>query len=527
MVETPTRRMDGHDVASERTPWTLGTAWANRTPNATAIVSAANLGEPACVTSHSWEELMTVADELRERLAACGVRDQRTVVMALPNAPLTIALWLAIMANGAIVQAVDADAGPLVLERALRATDPAALIVERNAASAAAGALAAAESNAVLVPLPSGALQQDLGAIPSLERRASAPTVTDGALVASLLPTSGTSGAPKLVELTAHSMVLGAERLARNAGFLQSDRHYLCAPFAHTNAQLYLALPPFVTGGSMAIVPRFSASRYFEIAATTGATVSSMVAPPMRLALHRAVESGRPVDAGPLRLIQYGMTMSAADWAEWDRRVPQIEMRQIYGQTESVTGVLGGSPWEVDDRTTIGRPYLGVEAVKLVSDDGSQVADGEPGELWVAGVPGVSLMRGYHQEPGKTAETIVDGQWLRTGDVMVRSPNGRFEFRGRQMHIIRRGGENLSTYALENDLKSCPYVSDVAVTSIPDAKLDALVVAHVIPSAGYSDDAFIRWCREQLGKRGTPDSVRVHREFPRTVSGRVITRELQ
>jgi crotonobetaine/carnitine-CoA ligase len=120
----------------------------------------------------------------------------------------------------------------------------------------------------------------------------------------------------------------------------------------------------------------------------------------------------------------------------------------------------------------------------------------------------------------------VDGTWLRTGDVMVHHPGGRFEFRGRRMHIIRRGGENLSTYALELDLQSCPLVSDVAVTAQEDATLDALVVAHVIPAPGFDEAAFRAWCRESLGKRSEPDLVKVHTDFPRTGSGRVIAREL-
>jgi crotonobetaine/carnitine-CoA ligase len=276
----------------------------------------------------------------------------------------------------------------------------------------------------------------------------------------------------------------------------------------------------------VAIVPRFSAGAWFDAARWTGSTVSSMVAPPMRMALQRATERGGSVDPGGLRLVQYGMSMSAADWQRWDRLVPHIAMRQIYGQTESVSGILGGSPWDVDDRATIGRPFLGVEAVKLIGEDGAPVSDGSPGELWVKGVPGRSLMSGYFENPEATQQTLVDGTWLRTGDVMVRHPGGRFEFRGRQMHIIRRGGENLSTYALELDLQSCPLVSDVAVTAQEDATLDALVVAHVIPGPGYEEAAFRAWCRESLGKRSEPDVVKVHRDFPRTGSGRVITRQL-
>jgi crotonobetaine/carnitine-CoA ligase len=285
-------------------------------------------------------------------------------------------------------------------------------------------------------------------------------------------------------------------------------------------------MPPLVMGGSIAIVPRFSAGRYFDTARIAGATVSSMVAPPMRMALHRARESGRRIDPGGLRLIQYGMTMSAADWNVWDDMVPSIEMRQVYGQTESVSAVLGGAPWESDDRRTIGRPLLGVDAVKLVDDAGQAVADGTPGELWVKGERGRTLMRGYWRNDEATAAAIDGEGWLRTGDLMTRDGDGRYAFVGRRMHIVRRAGENISTYELEFMMQSCPLIADVAIRAESDPMLGARLVVHVIPTAAFSEQAFVSWCREAIGKRGVPDAIKLHRDFPRTASGRVILREL-
>lgn len=504
------------DTASGRTLWSLAEHWASARPQETFLAYAAPDGATATLT---WQRFVDECAVLRERLAAIGVGDQRTVVMALPNSPTAVQLWLATIANGAVIQAIDADSGTLVFERSLRATDPVAVLAAPENADAAAAALTTTGCSAQLLVIADGTIS-------GLRTARIAPGDSAPESLAGMLPTSGTSGAPKLVELTNQSYVMAGERLARNSGFLTSDRHFLCTPFFHTNGQLYLAVPPFITGGSLALVPRFSASGYFRSARELGATVSSMVAPPLRMALRRAVDSGVAVDPGDLRLIQYGMTMSTADWLDWDRLLPQISMRQIYGQTESVTGVLGGSPWETDDRVTIGRPFVGVPAVRLVGDGGTDVADGEPGELWVEGSPGSTLMRGYHGAPEATAKTIVDGRWLRTGDIMVRRPGGRFEFRGRQLHIIRRGGENLSTYALEIDLQACPLIADVAVTAREDDVLDATVVAHVIPGKGYSEQAFLGWCHSNLGKRGVPDHVREHADFPRTPSGRVIAREL-
>lgn len=418
---------------------------------------------------------------------------------------------------------MDPDAGALAVGRALAATEPDLAVTTCGSAALYRDAIAR-------LAVPTRLVVVDDTTLSTLQMRELAdPATPDEATadqVASLLPTSGTSGAPKLVELTHHNLVAAAERLARNSGYADTDRHYLCSPLFHTNGQAYLCAPPFVTGGSIALVPRFSAGRWFDDARDLGVTVASMVAPPLRMALHRALERGGRVDPGPLRTVHYGMTLSAADWKEWDRLVPQVHMRQIYGQTESVSAVLGGAPWEADDRATIGRPFLGVEQVRLAGPDGEPVPDGEPGELWVQGRPGRTLMRGYHAAPEATAATLLDGGWLRTGDQMVRHPGGRFEFRGRAMHIIRRGGENLSTYVLETDLASCPLVSDVAVAARADDTLDAVVVAHVIPGPGYTERAFLHWCADHLGKRGTPDVVKEHQEFPRTGSGRVILRDL-
>lgn len=525
-MSSPAPARTTHDAASGRTLWSMATDWATRRSDEDVLVSLPRSGSPEGIESLTWQDFVSGVWNLRGQLAAAGVSDQRAVVLALPNSPLAIGIWLAVQSNGGVIVVVDPDGGTLAFERAIATTGPVAVVAHQGNVRAIGEAIARSRVETRLIVLPATGADAVRRGLEGLHPAGGEPPAATSEMVAGMLPTSGTSGAPKWVQLTHRNYVMAAERLSRNSGFLTSDRHYLCSPFFHTNGQLYLCAPPFATGGSVAVVPRFSATSYFDAARWSGATVSSMVAPPMRMALHKAVERGGAIDPGGLRLIQYGMNLSESDWAAWDSRLPQISMRQIYGQTESVTGVLGGAPWEVDDRATIGRPFVGVEAVRLVDDAGTDAKDGEPGELWVKGTPGSSLMLGYSKAPEATAETIVDGTWLRTGDVMVRDPNGRFEFRGRRMHIIRRGGENLSTYTLELDLQSCPLVSDVAVTAKEDGTLDALVVAHVIPGPDYEEGAFRAWCRTNLGKRGVPDEIRLHEDFPRTGSGRVIVRDL-
>lgn len=522
------RSQDVSDVMGNRTLWDLLQRCATLHPHSDAVRYLQDQERPEDMSVISWEQLAAQVLEMRCRLAHIGVSEQRTVVLALPASPLTIVLWLAIAANGAIVQAVDPDAGVLPLSVAIRATRPLIIFAHPGNAEALASALDKAAGSATMIVVRDLSLLTPMAHIDGLSAAGTQdPPTASADSVAGLLQTSGTSGAPKLVELTHANYVASGERLARNSGHLTSDCFYLCSPFSHTNAQLYGCMPALVTGGTVAVVERFSARLYFDTARRMGATVSSMVASPMRMALHKALERGVPVDTGSLRLIQYGMSMSDADWSAWDRLFPRIEMRQVYGQTESVSAVLGGAPWEIDDRRTIGRPFLGVDAVRLVGENGQAVAPGEPGELWVRGEPGRTLMRGYYQNQAATDETLDPDGWLHTGDYMTQDADGRFAFVGRRMHIIRRGGENLSIYELELMMQGCPITEEVAITAETDPLLDARLVAHVIPVDGFTEQGFVQWCRDAIGRRGVPDSIRVHQSFPRTVSGRVITRELK
>lgn len=515
------------DVAGERTLWDLLAHWAGARPLDECLVYLPDQERPEDLRTFTWEFLATAVWEMRCRLAELGVKDQRPVVLALPNAPLGIVWWLAIASNGAIAQIVDPDIGFLPLCEAIRATDPVLVVACSDNEAIIRRAAKEAGCEASVIVSDDLALERPLGTIPGLGAKALAPPANVTAdMIAGLLPTSGTSGSPKLVELTHQNYVTAGERLARNSGHTQRDRFYLCSPFFHVNAQMYICMPAFVMGASIAVVSRFSARRYFETADVTGATVSSMVAPPMRMALHKSIESGVRPGEGSLRLIQYGMSLSDADWQEWDRLFPQIEMRQVYGQTESVSAALGGAPWEVDDRKTIGRPFLGVDDVRLVGEDGGPVDLGTPGELWIRGIPGRTLMRGYYRNPEASARTIDADGWLKTGDWMTLDASGRYAFVGRKMHIFRRAGENISVYELELMMQSCPLVEDVAIRAESDSMLGARLVVHVIPAKGFDEKLFANWCREFIGKRGVPDAIKVHSEFPRTGSGRVIVREL-
>lgn len=514
------------DVTGNDTPWTLLSSWANKRGDGPLTVYTEPPYVDGSSTTIGWTRAVETTYELRQRLFAVGVAEQQVVLVAMPNSPAALLMLIAIGANGAIAHTVDPDLGILSLASAIAATQPVAVVAVAANAHGVSRAIASSVRNPALFVVEDPSMQGGPASVSGLPSARSSPYDVGPDEIAALLPTSGTSGPSKLVELTHRNYATAGHRLVRNSAHRVDDRFYACSPFFHTNAQMYCYMPALILGASVSIVPGFSASRYFDVARFTGVTVSSMVASPLRMALHRAVESGSPVDPGALRLIQYGQQLSTADWELWDRHLPQVEMRQVYGQTETVSIVLAGAPWEDDDRRTIGRPALGIDSVKLVDDADNSVDTGVPGELLVRGAPGRTLMKGYWRNPAATAATLDSDGWLRTGDIMQREPGGRFVFVGRRMHIIRRAGENVSSYELELLMQNCPLVHDAAVRAEADETLDARIVAHVVPAEGFTESAFASWCRESIGRRGVPDAIRTHASFPRTPSGRVIAREL-
>jgi crotonobetaine/carnitine-CoA ligase len=514
----------GVDLSGTRTIGDLLDMWSTVHPHKEFLVYAED-PDPSALVTVTWGRAAEAVAQLRTDLARAGCAPGDVVLMALPNAPLAVLLWLAITSSGSVAQVVDHASGALPLRAAVSATSPSVVVAAPDNAGITRRAVAESPHRpAVLVAadltgLGSTLLEGSPAGRPAAGGRAEAD------MVAGLLPTSGTSGPSKLVELTHRNFVVAGERFARNSGYTADDRTYLCSPFFHTNAQAYITMPALTMGASIAIVPRFSARGYFISAGFLGATVSNMVAPPLRMALHH-LPQGTKV-AHRLRLIQYGMSLSEADWAVWDELLPSVVTRQVYGQTESVSAVIGGAPWEPDDRRSLGRPLLGVDAVRLVDDNGADVQPGHQGELLVRGTRGSTLMLGYYKDPDATAAAISADGWLRTGDVMVQGTDGRFSFVGRRMHVVRRGGENVSTYELEVMLQSCPLIADVAVTAEPHELLGSAIVAHVIPGPAYTGEAFRRWCSDQVGSRVRIDDLVEHSTFPRTASGRVIARELR
>lgn len=189
-----------------------------------------------------------------------------------------------------------------------------------------------------------------------------------------------------------------------------------------------------------------------------------------------------------------------------------------YGLSETTFGTV----WPRNEPPrygTMGRlrqhPRLGeINRARVVTDDGREAADGEPGEMWL---DNLGMMRGYWPEA-----TPVSG-WFRTGDVVRRDADGCFTFVARKKDVIRRRGENVAAAEIENVLAAHPSVHEAAVVGVPAALGEEEIIAYVVAAPGATVDveALREWTRARLADFKVPSEIRVRDAFPRTATERV------
>ncbi|WP_432816616.1 AMP-binding protein [Sulfitobacter sp. JB4-11] len=198
------------------------------------------------------------------------------------------------------------------------------------------------------------------------------------------------------------------------------------------------------------------------------------------------------------------------------------EICQGYGMTECA-GVLTLNPVDDNRFGSVGIPVPGTE-VRIVDDEGKDVAQGQPGEVIGRGP---TLMKGYLNRPDATAETIVDG-WLHSGDIGVVDADGFIEIVDRKKDMILVSGFNVAPNEIEDTISRLPDVAQVGVVGIPDEKTGEAPAAFIVRAASsVTEEQILAACRKDLTSYKIPKLVRFVDEVPVTLSGKVLRRELR
>ncbi len=470
-------------------------------------------GPDGTTTSWTYGEFDALVSRAAAALADRGVRQGSAVHLALTSSPAFVAVWLAVTGMGAWMVPSDPMAAVPELRGHLARTRPSVGVC----ATARAGTYRAAveegglplevvevdEADTVLAVLGCGTLA-------SWPR----PGLRDRAAV---MFTSGTTGAPKGVEITQANYAFAGATMAAAAGLEARHRQLVVLPLFHANAQYYSFASAIWAGASVALVHGFSASGFLAQAARHRATHASLFAAPMRMILARG---GAPVEGVALEHCWYAMNISD-DQHRTFTRLFGCAPRQLYGMTETIPAVLTDRP-EAPVPSSMGFVTAGC-TVQVQRADGTEAAPGEVGEIAVGGEPGITLFAGYLDDPATTAASFRDG-WFLTGDRAACDADGRFSFDGRRADVLKVAGENVSTVEVEQVLSAHPAVLEAAVVGQPDPVRDEVPVAYVVaadPDSPPPLDELHRWCTDHLAKAKRPRDITLVDELPRTSVGKI------
>jgi acyl-CoA synthetase (AMP-forming)/AMP-acid ligase II len=351
--------------------------------------------------------------------------------------------------------------------------------------------------------------------------------------VAVVLFTSGTTSAPKAVELTHNNLTSYITGTVEFDSADPGDAALICVPPYHI-AGLSAAMSNLYAGRKMVYLTSFDAREWVRLVEAEGVTSATVV--PTMLDRIVAVLETAGTALPKLRTLAYGGSKVALPLVRKALALlPDVGFVNAYGLTETSSTIAVLTP---DDHRvalaaadsgadavarrlgSVGQPVPSIE-VQIRSEDGTVLGAGEPGELFVRG----EQVSGTYTGIG----SVLDAEgWFPTRDVAYVDDEGYLFIGGRSDDTIIRGGENIAPAEIEDVLVEHPHVHDCAVVGVEDPEWGQIIVAVVVPADGAEPDPedLRGFVRAQLRGSRTPDQVVFRVELPTNATGKVLRREL-
>jgi acyl-CoA synthetase (AMP-forming)/AMP-acid ligase II len=481
--------------------------------------------QPAALALHdaqgdwSWADLDARSGQLAAGLAQLGVRPGDRVMIVGENSALLVALLFAVSAAGAWIVNVNARLAEREIAAIRKHCDARCVLylddspdARRHAESEGASAFAGVPWAPLHVSALNGACVPE-----PVERDPSGD-------VAALLYTTGTTGDPKGVMLT-HANLLFIAAAARTLRHLApADRVYGLLPISHVYGLASVCLGTLFAGASLHLQPRFSPASMAHFVVARGLTVCQGVPAMYAKLLEHLRGAGAAWHAPSLRFLYAGGSPLAPALKREVEAFLGLILHNGYGLTEASPTVTQTRHEEPRSDCSVGRPVPGVDA-RIVDREGRDVPAGTPGELWVRGP---NVMKGYYRNPEATAQSILAGGWLATGDIARQGGDGALHIEGRLKELIIRSGFNVFPVEVEAVLNGHPQVTQSAVVG-RSTGFDEEVVAFVelAPGASVTPRELIEFASASLAPYKRPSEVIVMAALPAAANGKILKGRLK
>jgi crotonobetaine/carnitine-CoA ligase len=342
--------------------------------------------------------------------------------------------------------------------------------------------------------------------------------------LACFIYTAGTTGPSKGCMLPQHYVVALAEQIARAWQRRADDIVLTPLPLFHFNAISVCVVGTLITGGSAAIVRKFSVSRFWSEVQRTDATMLSMLGS-LAILVANATD-GPESDEHRLRLCAAAPMPPDTDRI-WRERFGCATFSAGFGLTEA--SLISLLPAGEQNKVGAAGRLNDVEfEVRLVDDEDREVGIDEIGEI-VCRPRGPNLMfAGYWRRPEATVE-VLRNLWFHTGDLARLDADGFLFFVDRKKDYLRRRGENISSFEMERTFVAHPAIKDVAVHAVPSeqGEDEVKVTAVLQEGATVTEEELCRWSVDQVPYFAVPRYIEFREDLPRNPVGRVLKYELR
>ena len=344
--------------------------------------------------------------------------------------------------------------------------------------------------------------------------------------VMDMLPTSGTTGKPKLVMCGHGQNIRTVSTWADTNGLNENDNYLIINPFFHSFGYKAGWLACLIKGAT--ILPVLSFDLDAVLQQIQDDQVSMLPGPPTIYQSILAHPKRDQYDLSSLRLAVTGAAPVPVELVNRMRNEMDFEVVvTAYGMTETsgfVSICRPDDPAEIISGSS-GRAMEGVE-VKIVDSEGQEVPRGETGEIWVRGY---NVMQGYFGNEQATKETITEDGWLKTGDVGVMDEGGYIDITDRIKDMIISGGFNVYPAELENTISSIPGVVQVAIIGVPDERMGEVGKAFIVKEQGsdLSIEEVASYCKANMANYKVPRFIEFIDIMPMNASGKILKTDLR
>lgn len=348
--------------------------------------------------------------------------------------------------------------------------------------------------------------------------------VVDANDTAVVFYTSGTTGRPKGVMLSAGNVRAIVQIWSQSMEMTQKDRMQISTPLFHCAASHCFSVPAIYEGGTVIVEEAFSPERTLATMEKERATIFFGV--PAMFSILLNTPKMQETDLSNLRLFTYGAAPMPYELVrEVKTRYPNIKVQNLYGQTENSPGATTLKDYFALEKIgSVGEP-LPMTEVKVVDEFGAPLPAGQVGEIIMKGP---QVMKGYLKNEEATRQALKNG-WLYSGDLGRIDEDGLLYIVDRKKDMIIRGGENVYPIEVEEILYEMKEILEAAVVGIPHEVYGEVPKAFIVlkDSQALTVDDVLNYCKKKLAKYKLPAVITFLDALPRNASGKVLKHTLR